>query len=88
MWLVGLYLISSAVVVSMRTWLPKHCPRKKRVLLGSCRYALSSLCRSIVIVTDIYHGEIRFELNDDHHRHCHDKTFDKFLDSDVEATFE
>ena len=30
----------------------------------------------------------KFELNDDHHRHCHDKTFGKFLDSDLEASFE
>ena len=92
--MVGLCLICSCceyayLVAKCSKFAAKHginIAREKRVWFGICRYEYdlvflsNQICHrcAIVIVTDIYHGEIRFELNDDHHRHCHDKTFDKF----------
>ena len=100
--MVGLCLICSCceyayLVSKWSKFAAKHSIKIAREkVFGICRYEddlvflSKQICHrcAIVIVTDIYHGEIRFELNDDHHRHCHDKTFDKFLDSDLEATFE
>ena len=104
---------SSAVVVSMRTWLPsvvtyfaaKHgisiARGKTLVLIGICCYEYDLLFLSkqichrcaiplslLLTSTMVKSDSIRAQCNDDHHRHGHDKTFDKCPDSDLEATFE